>query len=339
MSAPVILALPSKGRLHEQALAFLSECGFAIRKSGDGREYTARLKGIDGVSVLYLRPDEIPSRIELGDVHIGLTGEDLYREYGEGPGASHLLMPNLGFGGARLVIGVPQSWIDVSTLDDLDEAAMLFHQKHGRSLRVATKFARLTRAFFARHGIVEYTLVESAGATEGAPAAGIADLIVDLTSTGATLAQNHLKEIAGGTVVDSHCCMIAALKPGLWTAHALGALEHVVEQIEARMRANDTLVLRFSLPEQSSAGALDALGKRFACTVATVRPQDEPEGRRVHVVAMSRHSGVYAATRFLRENGAADVIVDRSEFIYRGSSPAVADFRALLESRKGGTHG
>ena len=331
MSGPLILALPSKGRLHDQAIDFLNDCGFGVRKSGDGREYVAKLNGIDGVSIIYFRPDEIPARIELGDAHIGLTGEDLYREYGEGRHASHLLMPNLGFGAARLVVGVPQSWIDVATLNDLDEAAMLFHQKHGRSLRVATKFAKLTRAFFAENGIVEYTLVESAGATEGAPAAGVADLIVDLTSTGATMAQNHLKEIDGGTVIASHCCMIASLKDTLWPRDTLAALEHVVEQIEARGRAKATQVLRFSVPHKSSAQTLRTLGAKHGCTVTSIRTESETSGKRDFVVALCAPAKVYGVVHFLRDAGAAETIVDRSEFIYQGGSAAIAGFRQALK--------
>jgi len=333
MSGPLVMALPSKGRLHEQVVDFLNACGFGVRKQGDGREYVAKLTGMEGVSIIYFRPDEIPARIELGDAHIGLTGEDLYREYGEGQHASHLLMPNLGFGGARLVVGVPQSWIDVSTLNDLDEAAMLFHQKHGRSLRVATKFARLTRAFFAENGIVEYTLVESAGATEGAPAVGIADLIVDLTSTGATMAQNHLKEIEGGTVIRSHCCMIASLQEKLWSHDTLGALEHVVEQIEARMRAKDTMVLRFSVPHESGAQILSTLTAKYGCTVNSARSQEGESGKRDHVVALCRSAKVNAAAHFLRTAGAGQTIVDRSEFIYEGGSAAFDAFREVLKRR------
>ncbi|MEJ0027486.1 MAG: ATP phosphoribosyltransferase [Rhizomicrobium sp.] len=331
MSGPLVMALPSKGRLHDQAIDFLNDCGFGVRKSGDGREYVAKLSGIEGVSIIYFRPDEIPARIDLGDAHVGLTGEDLYREYGEGQHASHLLMPNLGFGAARLVVGVPQSWIDVSTLNDLDEAAMLFHQKHGRSLRVATKFARLTRAFFAENGIVEYTLVESAGATEGTPAAGVADLIVDLTSTGATMTQNHLKEIEGGTVIRSHCCMIAALKARLWSQGTLAALEHVVEQIEARTRAKATQILRFSIPHETAAQTLRTLNAKHGCTVTSVRTENELSGRRDFVVALCGPAKVHGAVHFLRNAGSAETIVDRSEFIYQGGSAAIAGFKDVLK--------
>jgi ATP phosphoribosyltransferase len=279
---------------------------------------------------MYFRPDEIPARIETGDVHVGITGEDLYREYGDAHSVSHVLMPSLGFGGARLVVAVPQSWIDVSSVDDLDEAAMQFHQTHGRSLRVATKFARLTRTWFSDQGIVEYSLVESLGATEVAPTAGVADLIVDLTSTGATLAQNHLKEIDGGTVLSSHACLIASLREKIWDNATIAALEQIVEQIEARMRAAATVVLRFSVPSDNASAIRPTLTTRHGCTITSWRSS---EGRRDDVVALVGKAKLYSAVNYLRASGSAEIIIDRSEFIFKGSSPAVDAFKQLLKHR------
>jgi ATP phosphoribosyltransferase len=335
----LVLALPSKGRLQELSLNFLNGCGFDVRRVGNGREYVSTLVGLDDVDVIYFRPEEIPDRVEQGDAHAGLTGEDLYREYGEGEPASTLLMPKLGFGGARLVVGVPQSWVDVSSMSDLDEAAMMFHQKHGRSLRVATKFLRLTRAFFSEWGIVEYSLVESSGATEGAPAAGVADFIVDLTSTGTTMAENHLKEIAGGTVLDTQACLIASLHGALWSNRAMGALEHMVEQIEARIRATSQLVLRFSLPSGTAATVKRQLTEKFGCVLisgqgnAAAAPRDGQS----FVHAYCKRARLYAVVKFLKASGAAGIVVDRGEFIFEESSPAFDGFRRVLKRGAGAT--
>jgi ATP phosphoribosyltransferase len=333
----LILALPSKGRLQEQCVAFLGSCGFDVRRVGNGREYISSLLGLDDVEIIYLRPEEIPTRVEQGDAHAGITGEDLYREYGEGAPASLLLMPRLGFGGARLVVAVPQSWVDVSTLSDLDEAAMLFHQRHGRSLRVATKFSRLTRGFFAESGIVEYSLVESSGATEGAPAADVADFVVDLTSTGTTLAENHLKEIAGGTVLQTEACLIASLRDTLWSARAIGALERLVEQIEARLRATSQLVLRFSIPAKSAAKGKQQLTEKYGCVVSSWNDSDDSAsgGGRAFFVAYCQRARLYNVVKLLKSAGAADIIVDRGEFIFAGSSPAFETFRQALKGRDG----
>jgi ATP phosphoribosyltransferase len=327
-----VLALPSKGRLQEQSIAFLNGCGFDVRRVGNGREYVSSLVGLDDVEVIYLRPDEIPSRVEQGDAHAGITGEDLYREYAEGEPTSALLMPKLGFGGARLVVAVPQSWVDVSTMGDLDEAAMLFHQRHGRSLRIATKFSRLTRAFFAESGIIEYSLVGSSGATEGAPASGLADFVVDLTSTGTTLAENHLKEIAGGTVLQTEACLVASLRPALWGERALAALEQFVAQIEARIRATSQLVLRFSLPAKSAAKNKRQLAEKFGCVVSSWpdAPDASDQGR-AFVVAYCRRAQLYDVVKFLKSCDAASILVDRGEFIFENFSPAFEAFRKMLK--------
>lgn len=330
----LVLALPSKGRLQEQSINFLSGCGFDVRRVGNGREYVSSLVGLDDVDVIYFRPEEIPSRVEQGDAHAGITGEDLYREYGEGQPSSMLLMPKLGFGGARLVVAIPQSWVDVSTMTDLDEAAMLFHQRHGRSLRVATKFSRLTRAFFAESGIVEYSLVESSGATEGAPAAGVADFVVDLTSTGTTLAENHLKEIAGGTVLQTEACMIASLRGAPWSDRATGALEHLVEQIEARIRAMSQLILRFSIPSKAAPKAKTELTEKYGCVLgAWNEGSDSTVDGRTLALAYCRRAKLYSAVKFLKSSGADAIIIDRGEFIFEGSSPAFDAFRRMLKGR------
>jgi ATP phosphoribosyltransferase len=331
----LILALPSKGRLQEQSFNFLSGCGFDVRRIGNGREYTAKLAGIDKVDIIYFRPDEIPIRIDQGDAHLGITGEDLYLEFGDGQSGSHLLMPRLGFGAARLVVAVPQSWVDVTSMDDLEEVALLFHQKRGRSLRIATKFSRLTRAFFADRGIVEYTLVESLGATEGAPSSGVADLIVDLTSTGATLAQNHLKEVTGGTVLRTEACLVASLRAGLWTAQAMAALEQIVEQVEARTRATSKLVLRFSIPSKKSSYVRTELTTRYECSLTSWSATSEsvivPRGGTFDfVVALCTRTKLYAAVKFLKSSGAAEIIVDRSEFVFEETSQALERFRQLI---------
>ncbi len=329
----LILAVPSKGRLQDQCIGFLSGCGFDVRRVGNGREYVSSLVGLDDVGIIFFRPEEIPERVEQGDAHAGITGEDLYREHGEGEPSSVLLMPKLGFGGARLVVAVPQSWVDVSTMSDLDEAAMLFHQRHGRSLRVATKFSRLTRAFFSDSGIVEYSLVGSSGATEGAPTAGVADFIVDLASTGTTLAENHLKEIAGGTVLQTEACLIASLRAELWSQRAMDALEHLVEQIEARIRATSRLVLRFSLPSKSAAKSKQQLVEKYGCVPSFWNDSAETPDARAFLVTYCPRAKLYDVVKFLKAAGATEIIVDRGEFIFAGSSAAFETFKTVLKGR------
>ncbi len=145
------------------------------------------------------------------------------------------------------------------------------------------------------------------------------------------MTQNHLKEIEGGTVIASHCCMIAALKARLWSHDTLAALEQVVEQIEARTRAKATQVLRFSIPHETAAQTLRTLTAKHGCTVTSVRTENELSGQRDFVVALCGPAKVYGAVHFLRHAGAGETIVDRSEFLYQGGSAAIAGFKEVLK--------
>jgi len=184
MSAPFVLAVPSKGRLQENAEAFFARAGLKLSKAGGARDYRGTIAGLDNVEVAYLSASEIASQLSRGFAHLGVTGEDLVRETIADADRRVSLIEGLGFGYADVVVAVPQAWIDVRTMADLDDVTTGFREQHHMRMRVATKFVNLTRTFFQTHGITDYRIVESAGATEGAPATGAAELIVDITTTG-----------------------------------------------------------------------------------------------------------------------------------------------------------
>ena len=223
MSDPLILALPSKGRLKEQCQAWLETAGFSLQAAGSGRGYAAVLKGAPNVSVQLLSAGSIAAALDAGDAHMGVTGEDLLRERGEGIDARVMLLRGLGFGQADVVVAAPCAWIDVETMADVDEVAHDYLARTGGRLRVATKYTILTRSFFAAHGVVDYRIVPSAGATEGAPAAGAAELIVDITTTGATLEANNLKILSDGVILKSQAQLAASLTANWSPAQKKGA--------------------------------------------------------------------------------------------------------------------
>jgi len=209
----ITLAIPSKGRLKEQALDVLARSGLAVQLPEDDRKYRARIEGRDDIEVAFLSASEIAGEIGQGAVDLGITGEDLLREnLADWEARAEIIAP-LGFCNADVVVAVPQIWLDVETMTDLDDVAADFRQRHGRRLRIATKYWRLTQQFFSqKHGIQVYRIVESLGATEGAPAAGSADVIVDITTTGSTLRANHLKILNDGVILRSQACLVAARK-------------------------------------------------------------------------------------------------------------------------------
>jgi len=208
------LALPSKGRLKEQALEALAKAGLVVALPEDERKYRARTS-LDGaeVDVAFLSASEIAGELGQGKIDLGVTGEDLVRETVPHWDARLKIEARLGFGHADVVVAVPDAWLDVDTMADLDDVAADFRQRHGRRLRIATKYWRLTQQFFSQmHGIQVYRIVESLGATEGAPAAGSADIVVDITTTGSTLRANHLKILSDGVILKSEACLVSSLK-------------------------------------------------------------------------------------------------------------------------------
>jgi ATP phosphoribosyltransferase len=232
MSA-LTLAVPSKGRLKEQTEEFFRDAGYAIAPMGGARGYLARIPALPEIEVRLLSASEIASGVIAGDIHCGISGEDLLREQaGDLERVAHLLAP-LGFGRADLVVAAPASWLDVETMADVDDVAARMEVSTGRKLRVATKYVRSTRRFFTEEGVGHYRIVESAGATEGAPAAGVADLVVDITTTGATLKANGLKILSDGVILRSQAQLVASLDAE-WTDAGLGALGSLVSAFELR---------------------------------------------------------------------------------------------------------
>jgi ATP phosphoribosyltransferase len=230
MSA-LTLAVPSKGRLKEQTEEHFRAAGFPIEPVGGARGYQARIPALPGIEVRLLSASEIAAGVISGDLHCGISGEDLLRELaGDLERVAHLLAP-LGFGRADLVVAAPASWLDVATMADVDDVAARMERLTGRKLRVATKYVRSTRRFFGEEGVGHYRVVESAGATEGAPAAGVADLVVDITTTGATLQANGLKVLEDGVILRSEAQLAASLEAD-WRSANLDALALLVAGLE-----------------------------------------------------------------------------------------------------------
>jgi ATP phosphoribosyltransferase len=230
MSANLVFAVPSKGRLMEQTAEFLAAAGLKLRKVGHDRGYRGEIAGLDGVDVAFVSASEIVDELNRGRAHLGVTGEDLVRENIADVPARIVFLKELGFGRADVVVAVPQCWIDVAEIADLGAAAAAFRRVHGRPLRVATKYVNLTRRFFAKNGLTDYRIVESLGATEGTPAAGTAEIVVDITTTGATLAANGLKVLADGVILRSQANLVAS-RAAAWSPAAERAREALLQRL------------------------------------------------------------------------------------------------------------
>ncbi|MDB5419853.1 MAG: hisG [Phenylobacterium sp.] len=316
MSGPLIIAVPSKGRLKEQVEAWLADCGLDLQAVGGARGYLGGLKGLPDAQVRLLSAGDIADALDGGEAHLGITGEDLLRERGEEFDARVLLLKALGFGRADLVVAAPKSWLDVETMADLEEVAHDYLARTGRRLRVATKYLAQTRAFFARHGVVDYRITESSGATEGAPAAGAAELVVDITTTGATLAANGLKVLADGLILKSQAQLAASLKAG-WSQGQLAAAERLLRIVEARTAALASATLTWpATGEAAEAKVVDALVAAGASR--------RPHGLLVEIGQLAQASLALTAA------GLGPVTAARPDFVFEVSCRPLEALRARV---------
>ena len=323
MSAPLVLAVPAKGRLQENAEAFFARYGLTLIKPRGARDYRGAIAGLDGVEVAYLSASEITSQLAAGAVHLGVTGEDLVREMIPDADSKVVLIEGLGFGFATIVVAVPQAWIDVRTMADVDDVGTSFRHTHGRKMRVATKYINLTRDFFSTHGIVDYRIVERSGATEGAPAAGSAELIVDITTTGATLAANGLKIVEDGIILRSQANLVAA-RGAHWGDAERETARVILDRVAAQARARGFREVRARFAA-CDASLVDKAKEKFGV--------ETPFGGPTSSGMLTLHcppEQVYALTSFLRENGAEAVAVADLDYVFSRDNPLYAKLEAGL---------
>jgi ATP phosphoribosyltransferase len=292
MTTPFVLAVPSKGRLQENAEAFFTRAGLSLAKPR-------------------------------GAVHLGVTGEDLLRESIVDVDKRVALIEGLGFGSANVVVAVPQAWIDVRTMADLDDVTTGFRAQHNRRMRVATKYINLTRNFFASHGVVDYRIVESAGATEGAPATGTAEMIVDITTTGATLVANGLKVLDDGVILRSQANLVAS-RDADWSDDARQTASIILDHIAARARASKYKEVRTRFAG-CDAALLTEAHNRFG----VVSPFGGPTSSGM-ITLHCPPAQLYALGSFLRLHGADTVSVGSLDYVLDRENPLFAKLEAFL---------
>ncbi|HZP70999.1 MAG TPA: ATP phosphoribosyltransferase [Pseudolabrys sp.] len=323
MSGPLVLAVPAKGRLQDNAEAFFARAGLNLIKPRGARDYRGTIGALDGVEIAYLSAAEITSQLAAGNVHLGVTGEDLVREMIPDSDKKVILIDGLGFGFANVVVAVPQAWIDVRDMTDIDDVATAFRQHHGRKMRVATKYINLTRDFFSAHGIIDYRIVESSGATEGAPAAGTAEMIVDITTTGTTLAANGLKVVEDGTILRSQANLVAS-RTASWGTSERELARVILDRVaaQARARAYREVRARFAA---STEKLVENARQKFGI--------ETPFGGPTSTGMITLHcppDQVYALTSFLRANGAEAVAVAELGYVFSRDNPLYAKLEAGL---------
>lgn len=330
----VRVAVPSDGALHEPALMFLRACGISVSRT-NLRRYTATIPSLPGIIVHFQRGSDIAQKVEQGSADMGIVGFDRFLENRKIGGDANIVIDKLGFGHSELVVGVPDSWMDIVSISDLSDVALEFRQK-GSDLRVATKYPRLVEQFLLTHGVNFFSLVASSGALEVAPSMGYADIIADISSTGVTLRENRLKTIEGGVIVASEACIIA-------NTHTMSAdpdkyllAKMFVETIEAHLLSLDvysvTANLRGEQPDQIASSLLEKseIAGLRGPTISKVYSADGDSWFAATVIV--EKDKLIEVVGYLRSIGGSSVTVSQPSYIFNSECEAA---KRLID----GTHG
>ena len=208
----ITIGLPSKGRLKEKAVVFFDNRGLKVLQSKKERNYFATIENKPNIKIIYLHAKEIIQRLGDGTLDIGISGLDLLNESEKNLQDKINIKQKLNFGEANLVVAIPDDWIDVQTIADLEEVAFDIRSKRNARLKVATKYPNLTNNFLISKGVTQYKLTPSLGATETYPFIGSSEIITDITSTGKTLEDNNLRVLKDGLILKSSACLFVAKK-------------------------------------------------------------------------------------------------------------------------------
>jgi ATP phosphoribosyltransferase len=331
--APIRLALPSKGHLYEGSIELLKTAAYAVRRGSD-RQYEATIIGHGRFHVVFMRPADIVIQVQEGRCHLGVTGMDVFAEHALETDLAIVVVPDLGYGACRLAVAVPESWIDVTHIMDLVDLTTEF-KTAGRTFRVSTKYPALVRQYFRKFGIYYYQLVDSEGALELQPSLGIADVIVDLASSGTTLKDNRLREIEGGTVLASSACLIghAPSLASLAGEGEMGALALLLDAVDGVRRAEGWLHLEV-VGSQAAPGSEPAakvashLGEAGAAHIARGEVWDDHGNPGWRVTALLPAKKLMACTRALLRMGAGRIVAVPPQIVF--DRAGTSTFDALL---------
>ncbi len=323
------LALPSKGRLQQSTLEFLSHCGFDVRVSST-RGYIGSITALPDVTVLFQRPRDIVSSVANGGVDFGITGYDVVTEANVARSV-RVIHDALGYGKCRLVVAVPESWSDVKTVADLRARSST------SALRVASVFPHLTEKFLRSHDIA-HTIIEAEGSLEVMPEIGAADIICDLVETGTTLQQNRLRMLTDGVILNTQSVLIAN-QQSLQREPVMRTAELLLEHIEAHLRAQGYVMIVANVRGESfeAVGKLlterTTLGGLQGPTVAPIYPnpknaETNQEAHWFSVTIVARRAELSDAINQLRSIGGSGVIVTPITYIFEELPPRVVALRA-----------
>ena len=318
-SSTLRLALPSSGALQHPAMSFMRSCGLAVARPSD-RRYIARIPSLPNVTVMFQRSSDITSKIDEGSVDIAVVGKDQFLENRREDGETRIILDSLGFGRSSMVVAVPDSWVDVTSISDLADISVEFRSR-GQDLRVATKYPRLIGRHLLANGVNYFSVIASSGTLEAAPAMGFADIIGDITESGTTIRENRLKEIDGGTVMKSEACVVSRkMQPGE-EGEPLETARLMLEMMEAHLHAGGYFEVTANMKGETDAEVAEYVMKHADTsglrgpTISTVF---NPDGEGwFAVTVMVEEDRLLSAVSRLREIGGSSVRVSKPHYLFQ----------------------
>ncbi|MEW5958636.1 MAG: ATP phosphoribosyltransferase [Chloroflexota bacterium] len=318
------LALPSKGRMEGETLELLRDCGLPVNKVNP-RQYIAEIKAIPRLEIWFQRSADVVRKVRDGDVDLGIVGFDTVVEHQGATEQVVIIHDALGFGHCQLAVGVPEEWSEVNSVDDLARLAQA--RSSTRPLRVVSKFERQTQAFLEQHNIKPYRILHADGALEAAPQMGSADFIVDLVSSGVTLRENRLKQIAGGQLLSSQAVFIGNRAALTRQAEVLAIAREMLERFEAHRRALEhyTIIanMRGNSAEEVAQNVFTRpdLGGLQGPTISRVYLRDTADVDWYAISIVVRKDRLQRAIEQLRAIGGSGVLVLPVTYIFEEEPP------------------
>lgn len=324
------IALPSKGAIAEPTYNFLKDAGLKVHKPNP-RQYTGSIPAITNLDVLFQRVKDVAYKVADGTAQLGITGLDVVEEYGNDE--LIVIHPALGYGHCSLIVAVPESWIDVSIMADLVDVALDLREEKRRNLRIATTYTNLTRRFLHANGIHHFTMVKAEGAIEVAPTIGYADVVVDLTQTGTTLRENHLRPVPDGVIIESQACLVGnktALKenPALMeTVHMM--LENIDAALQGKQYAQLTVNIRGDNAQEVGQKVVNnpLTAGLLGPTIAPIySPHGNSHDEKWFTATITlRKKNILSAVNYLREIGGTQIVIQAVNYVFMEESPTYKD--------------
>lgn len=334
MNDRLMIALPSKGAIAEPTMSFLQDCGLRVEKPNP-RQYTGSMPALPGVDVLFQRVIDVAYKVADGTVQLGVTGLDVVREYAD----DNLLVihDDLRYGYCKLLVAVPEAWVDVENMIDLAEVALDFREYKRRNLRIATTYPNQTRQFLHAQGIHHFTLVNAEGAIEAAPTIGYADIVVDLVQTGTTLRENHLKPLPDGVIVESQACLVGNRQALLENPAALATTRAMLEHIDASIQGRGFSQVTINISGESA----EEIARKVAAnpqtrglqgpTIAPIYGTENDDcARWFTITIIVSNKALLQSVELLRALGGTQATVVPVRYVFLEQSPTFAKLQQVL---------